>query len=144
MEREYLMSNEVTTEDITRGYGDLGRDEVVELVEKGDWSIQKNVHGVLVVRDERGHVVKGSGFPTNKINENMKLLRGQLMDEIMDSGHADLWYRKVMEAVSRADVQALTLWRDTFLGKPSEIQEEVNTKDIVDELLRVQRIIDVS
>ena len=51
------MSNEVTTEDITRGYGDLGRDEVVELVEKGDWSIQKNVHGVLVVLDERGHVV---------------------------------------------------------------------------------------
>jgi len=138
------MPEEVSSEDITRGYGDLGRDEVVELVDKGEWSIQKNVQGVLVVRDSRGHVVKGSGFPTSKINENMKLLRTQLMDEVMDSGHADLWYRKLMEAVGRADVPALITWRDTFLGKPSEIQEEVNTKDIVDELLRVQRIIDVS
>ena len=138
------MSEEVTTEDIKRGYGDLGRDEVAELVDKGEWSIQKNTSGALVVRNERGHVVKGSGFPSSKMHENMKLLRTQLMDEIMDSGHADLWYGKLMEAVGRADVPALITWRDTFLGKPSEIQEEVNTKDIVDELLRVQRIIDVS
>ena len=138
------MSNNELIERIDKGYGDLGRDEVRDLVKEGKWSVQENPDRQLVIRDEGGHVVKGSRFPTSKMHENMKLLRGQLMDQIMEEGHADLWYGSLMQAVQSRDAQALTIWRDTFLGKPSEIQEEADVMDVVALLKKSVRVVDVS
>ena len=78
------------------------------------------------------------------MHENMKLLRTQLMDQIMEEGHADLWYGSLMQAVQSRDAQALTIWRDTFLGKPSEVQEEVDVMDVVALLQKSMRVVDVT
>ena len=143
-EKRCSVSNSDLVERIEKGYGDLDRDSVRDLVKDGKWSVQENPDRQLVVRNESGHIVKGSRFPTSKMNENMKLLRTQLMDQIMEEGHADLWYGSLMQAVQSRDAQALTIWRDTFLGKPSEVQEEVDVMDVVALLQKSMRVVDVA
>ena len=50
----------------------------------------------------------------------------------------------LMQAVQSRDAQALTIWRDTFLGKPSEVQEEVDVMDVVALLQKSMRVVDVT
>tara|TARA_B100000519_G_scaffold102869_1_gene89229 strand:+ start:227 stop:700 length:474 start_codon:yes stop_codon:yes gene_type:complete len=128
------MAENTSSLKIDKEYGEKPADEVQELVDAGTWSVQTGENG-LVVRNEHGHIQVGSSRPigwgaVNKSDtEIMRDERHSLLEIIQERGDTREWYEALMESVRRRNSQSLITWRDTFLGKPMELTEEIEHED---------------
>jgi NCAIR mutase (PurE)-related protein len=124
------MAENTSSLKIDKEYGNKPADEVQELVDAGKWSAASGQTG-LVVRNEHGQIQAGSSRPiANKADkEMMREEKRALMEIIQERGDTREWYEALMESVRRRNSQSLITWRDTFLGKPMELTEEIEHED---------------
>ena len=105
--------------------------KVQELIDTGKWSA-KEVESGLVVRNQHGHIQSGSAHLPSANKADKEMMREEkraLMEIIQERGDTREWYEALMESVRKRNSQSLITWRDTFLGKPMELLEEVENED---------------
>ena len=125
------MAENTSSLKIDKEYGEKPADEVQELVDAGTWSAKNGKNG-LVVRNEHGHIQSGSAHLPRANKADKEMMREEkraLMEIIQERGDTREWYEALMESVRRRNSQSLITWRDTFLGKPMELLEEIENED---------------
>ena len=125
------MAKNTSSLKIDKEYGNKPVDEVQELIDTGKWSA-KEVESGLVVRNQHGHIQSGSAHLPSANKADKEMMREEkraLMEIIQERGDTREWYEALMESVRRRNSQSLITWRDTFLGKPMELVDEVENED---------------
>ena len=59
-------------------------------------------------------------------------IRSNLMSTVLEGNFYDIWFKHLMSQVIKGDARALVVFRDTFLGRPAEVNAlaQVNANSV--------------
>ena len=103
----------------------ITKETVIAEVEAGNWTLGEGRGPGVCVRVQNGRILYGSPPPAAMDNysyaDAVTEIRSKLMSTVMQGNFYDVWFQHLMKQVQKGDARALVVFRDTFLGRPTEV-----------------------